>query len=553
MRSMPFLQNCFFVFTTILLCSRNGLAEAAPPDRVEELRQALRAPLPDSLFAQRVEALQSLGEMRRALGLQEWRPEAGGVAEPVREMLAERFKKEAGRLLKDGTENARLAVLDMLAEMGANWRGPSDPKGITRALAPDLADLLKNGATPQIRQAAARALGVTFPDPGVAVRPLRALLASPAVEERRTAAHAFLDLLRVANQLALKSQIPGSVQAERSDIVQLGTGILPLIDTGLSDADPEVRRLMAEATQQAAAALNDQVPEPRIGEPAIDLDAEHQRLPSAQRELMPLMEAFKRQGATLAKALRDSDLQVRLLTQRALEELGNARMRLYPGEPQPVAEQGEEASSTEPLLQTLQTALPILVEDVADSNVQTRRGTIDTLEALGPAAGPEVPALARALADPDRFVRWAAARTLGKIGAGEKAVTVPGLAHLLFDPDLGVRLSASQALDRYGPAAEEAVPELIQATRTSDAEMRIAAMHTLEKIGAGAKGAVPAVAAALSDPDAAVRRAAAQTLGQFGALAASAEPALRKAMDDPDSDVRNAAGDALLSILRPNG
>ena len=41
--------------------------------------------------------------------------------------------------------------------------------------------------------------------------------------------------------------------------------------------------------------------------------------------------------------------------------------------------------------------------------------SIDALEMLGDQALPAVPALTRALADPDLFVRWAAARTLGKM------------------------------------------------------------------------------------------------------------------------------------------
>jgi HEAT repeat protein len=559
MRSLQLIQNRLVgprglaVLAASVLWTGISLADVAPPDRVEELRQTLRASNPDNVLTQRIQALQGLAEMRRALMLREWGPETGGVAEPVREQLADRFKKEASRLLKYGTDNARLAVMDMLAEMGANLRGPSDPKGITRALAPDLAALLENGPTAQIRQAAARALGVTFPNPGVAVRPLRDLLASSNVEERRTAAHAVVAWLRVANQLTSKSENPGSVQAERSDIIQLGTAVLPLIDIGFTDADPEVRRLAAEAIEQAAAALNKQVPETRTGEQAIDLNLERQRLTSARSELMPFIVAFKQQGANLTKVLRDRDVQVRLHSQRSLEELGKARMRLYHGELPPIAEQGEEGAAAEPLLQTLQTTLPVLTDAIEDSNPDARLGTIETLEAFGPAAEPAIPALVRALADPNPFVRWAAARTLGKLGAVEPTIAVPGLARLLYDPDLGVRLSASLALDRYGPAAKEAVPDLIQATQTTDNEIRVAAMHTLEKIGAGAQPAVPALTAALSDSNAGIRRTAAETLGQLGALAASAEPVLRKALADPDADVRNAAGDALLSIVQPKG
>jgi HEAT repeat protein len=563
------------VLAVTLFCAGLGLADRFPPDPVEELRQALRAPPPHPNLAQRVEALRSLANMRRALGLQEWRSEVGSTDEDVYAALADRFKKEAQRLLKNGDADVRLALMDMLADMGPSLRSRQDPKGIAGALAPELADLVKNGDTPRIREHAARALGLTFPDPGVALPPLLDLLASPNFSERRAAANALVDLLRVTNQLSSTGSVVAAERVPRGYIVQLGTAILPVASVGLTNLDAQVRRLAAEALEQLTAALDNLVPQPRTGEEPLDPQAERKELGSIQSELAPLLEAFGQQKTVLKKALQDDDVQVRLRTLRALESLGSARLKLLRNvAPNPAPANspergaGESAAPTgeralalvnqnqvqlgappDPLLETLRAVLPLMEANVANPNVQVRLEAIEALESFGSAAAPAAPALTRALGDPDRFVRWAASRTLGKITPVEPAA-VPGLARLLFDPDLEVRLAACTALDRYGPAAKDAVPDLIRAVRASDADERIAAIRTLAAIGTDAQPAVPMLATALSDPDVRVRQVAAEVLRKFGSLAASAAPALRTALDDVDTDVRKAASDALLSVVQ---
>src|SRR5438874_10243537 len=108
MRLMQFIRNhlarrpSVAVLAVTLFCAGPGLADRFPPDPVEALRQALRTPPPHPNLAQRVEALRSLADMRRALGLQEWRSETGGGEEAVYAALADRFKNEARRLLRNG-------------------------------------------------------------------------------------------------------------------------------------------------------------------------------------------------------------------------------------------------------------------------------------------------------------------------------------------------------------------------------------------------------------------------------------------------------------------
>jgi hypothetical protein len=130
------------VLTATLLCAGIGRADRFPPDPVEELRLALSikpsapplAPTLSRNLSPRVEALRSLGDMRRALALQDWSSQAASAeelafAERKREallLLVDRFKKAIRQVLKHGSIDGRLAVMVMLAEMGPGVRGP-DP------------------------------------------------------------------------------------------------------------------------------------------------------------------------------------------------------------------------------------------------------------------------------------------------------------------------------------------------------------------------------------------------------------------------------------------
>jgi len=384
--------------------------------------------------------------------------------------------------------------------------------------------------------------------------------------------------MRTVGQLTSKSELATTPLEDRRqiilDITQAVRDVIPLAGRGLSDPDLAIRRLSAEAILQAASAVSNQVAQPRVSDEVGELPGERQRIEETRASLLPALELFARQTSALERGLNDPDPQVRAVTERALEELGGARQRLLhapaldsvpstpdrQGRPRGanlgrvrlrlVVLQAQAAPATDPLFGLMQALLPTLEARVRDPNVQVRLEAINVLETLESAAVPAAPVLVQALSDPDLFVRWAAARTLGKMGPVEPTLVVPALARLLFDRDLDVRLAAALALERIGPAAQAAVPDLIRALGASDAVEREAAARALGGIGTTAQPAVPALAAALSDVDPRVRQIAAEVLGRFGPRAASAEPALRRALDDADPDVRKAASDALLSILQ---
>jgi HEAT repeat protein len=577
------------------------LAEASaadqrfPADPVEQLRQVLKVPIrnplqyPERLTARQreadkhIQALHRLGDLRRALMLQEWRDSEQEVDDRIRETdralraeVAQKFRQAARDTLEQGDPTSRLAVVNMLSEMGVSVRGVGTRAGVTRELTAALAALVKD-KDPAVRTAAARALGKINPAPDEAVPALDSLLQADEVALRRAAADALVNLVRTVYQLYRGKNVTG-VEATRDEVIQLAAAVVPVAGRGVGDADPAVRRLSIEAIQQAAFVLGELVPQldpfqdlagiarKQVADERAVLDEFQQQT----QDLLRLAGVLSEHVPALGRALSDPDPAIRLISARALEDLGQARLKLRrPGNaavpargPQAAARpQGVQLAAAQevpvkpagpdPLLEGLRGVVGQLAARVTDKDVRVRLAVVETLEMLEEHAAPAAPALIKALADRDLFVRWAAARTLGKTGPVEAATAVPALIRLVGDPDLDVRIATAGTLQRYGPAAKEAIPALTKAVQTGDAEIRVAAIQALEAIGTAAQPAIPTLINALAHPDVRVRREAAIFLGKFGPDAKDSADTLRRLLDDPDEEVRKAASDALVNVLQP--
>jgi HEAT repeat protein len=569
------LKRCLAVVLLTGLGWTNPVAaQTNQADPVEELRQVLKGSLYDPAerdlkIKGQIKSLQGIGDMRRALGLREWRDlETEGEVPTVdrrnRTALIERFEQAVRDVLRQGDDTIRLAVLSILNDTGCSTRGMGNRTVLAAAFAPDLVNLIKQGAPP-VREAACRTLGLINPDVRVAIPALGGMLHAKQVSERAAAADALVNLMECVTHLATASPAPNTVQAGRADVVQMGRAIMPLAGQGLRDTQPEVRRRCVEAIAQAADALHKLVGNPQSAESLEGL--EHPlRPPDEERgELLPLIAALKDQVPALTRSLADPDTQVRLLARRALEDMTNPQLRLLARTTNTSRDAGKQpagvlqpsrfvpgsSSAKDPLVEGLQGTVSALAQGLHDQDVRARRAAIDVLETLGPAAAPAASALVDALSDGDRFVRWAAARTLGKISPVEADAAVPALAQLLDDPDLDLRLAAMTALERYGSSARLVLPDLVRAVGSTDADLRIAAIHVLEVIGSPHTAtAIPTLADALADGNPRVRREAAVALGKIGVSARSAAEPLRKALQDDDPDVQKAAGEALLKIMR---
>jgi HEAT repeat protein len=600
-----------------------------PPDLADEYKKALdeRAKTLKKLTDDN-SPLNTLGDMAEALLLQTWGDDrlsfTGGadssaVDRAAREALLKRLLNGVKADLKWGEDNhdpdLRAAVVTLVGEFGASARsGYLGARRGNRLLVEGLpqftqviANLADRDRSPEVRIASASALAKLQSDPLVdatQVRPpeadvtpprpvtipaQRPLLKDPNVEVRRAAARALGDVLR-GTRAADRGGYASSpvVEPSRENLVSFGPQVARLAGSVLADTetDPEVRRLCADALLQVGTSLNTKLRSAEL-------------VATLHKQFRPVVDALWEQTAALSKASRDADPEVRRMALRVLEEMGDVRVHWVHPETLPVAPIPEIRPPLKPGPRTqaapagmgevqltylaqpapakapgepppLGDAIPALMRALQDPEVRIRLAAVDALEAItartgndtlaqemgkGPAAA-AARGLTRALTDPDRFVRWAAARTLGKTaplndaqdGPQVEAAAVAGLARLLSDRDPDVRLRTALALEHFGKAAQSAVPALAVAASRGDLEARISASHAIEMIGGHAAEAVPALALGLTDPSVRLRRTVASALDAYGADARQARPALNRALADDDPEVRRLVSNALIKI-----
>jgi lysophospholipase L1-like esterase len=195
---------------------------------------------------------------------------------------------------------------------------------------------------------------------------------------------------------------------------------------------------------------------------------------------------------------------------------------------------GSRGESARPAVDALLTAL-------GDPSEAVRFEAAQALVHVEPRTG-DVPALVRALASTDAYVRGFAAWSLGNLQEAARDA-VPALVAAINEDETSAVVAG--ALARIGPAAEAAVPSLAEALRSPDPGRRWRAARALGRIGPRAGTAVQDLAAALTDPNEAVRAHAARALGRIGPGARPAAAALQRATGDPDPGVRQEARGAL--------
>lgn len=167
----------------------------------------------------------------------------------------------------------------------------------------------------------------------------------------------------------------------------------------------------------------------------------------------------------------------------------------------------------------------------------------------------ETRGLVRQLGDPSSQVRWRASGQLAQIGTD----AVPAVVRALKDPDARVRLMACKTLPSLDPDAESAVPGLVDLLRDPEPKVRRAAVLDLGFIyhasfvaengfGHWSREIVRALRTSLHDNDDRVRRVSAEALIYCGANAHSALAELTDALSDKSGDVRLAAARTLLQV-----
>jgi HEAT repeat protein len=152
-----------------------------------------------------------------------------------------------------------------------------------------------------------------------------------------------------------------------------------------------------------------------------------------------------------------------------------------------------------------------------------------------------LPALRKAVSDPEHEVRAAAVSALGQLKSPK---ALDDLLTALKDQDRSVQRAAVAALGELGAESESAVARLTEVLEAKDPDLRRTAVWALGNIGSKAQSAVPALIKALLDKD--VQRDATYTLGRIGAGASAAVPRLMELLDDPQ--LRYQAAHALSEI-----
>ncbi len=421
--------------------------QQAESEAVARLRRALQMTYPnpalrDRTLKQCLAQLHSLADWQGAVSLTEWRApstdeQTAAVDRANEAAVIDGFRTAVRSILHWSDPASAAATMEMLGRMAELARGTNEPLTLVSGFAPQLADVVIQGS-PRLRGLAARTLAQIEPPVFVAVPVLSELLHAEDAELRRAAADSFALLLQNALQMGGG---PGLVlrPAQRNELVLMASTVLPAVHTGLDDVRPEVRRRCLETIGLACAALTRLMGQPS----ASDEPSAPRPLQAEYEELRPLLSALRDQGPMLERFIHDNDPETRILTHKALEELGVARDRWLRR-----CAARREGADEKLLRELLHQALPGLAQSLAHADVRVRRSALDVLETSGSLALPALPALTRALHDPDRFVRWSAVRTVGNLGPLAASQSIADLTPLLRDPDPDLRKAAVHALER---------------------------------------------------------------------------------------------------------
>lgn len=329
---------------------------------------------------------------------------------------------------------------------------------------------------------------------------------------------------------------------------------LPLVQSVLSSSDPSTVKWGLDALRNLAISASDNLPDP-----AVRREKELAVKPHQAKVKFVLFESVLKKlnqlTPSLLESLRSNNVEVREAAHRTAEAIANAR-RLARATQDYEATPGDPIiplSDEEALLPGLRKLLPALFANLTAPDPVLRLRAMEALEYYDRDIWPDRAKVIQATHDSSPFVRWVAARALGKMlpkkpRDNEHADALAALSRLLSDTDIDARLAALSALqrwDEYGVGATDAV---IVCVGRGDVDSRLAAIATLEAIKPEPTRATAVLVEALSQEDFRVRRAAAATLGRLGPKAKAAVPALENVLTDPDPELRRLAGEAILLI-----
>jgi len=195
--------------------------------------------------------------------------------------------------------------------------------------------------------------------------------------------------------------------------------------------------------------------------------------------------------------------------------------------------------------------VPELIEFYRTAATKGPWGPGAALSFIGPKAKTAVPALLSNLQSTNVAAREVAAAALGEIHSNHELV-VPILMIALNDPASPVRHAAITALGKYGPAATEAVPRLVEMVNASTSgypDFHI--VEVLGEIHSRPDLVVPILTDLLCRPDKRFLPPVLWSLGQFGTGAESAVSKLIQLYRDEDDAQRAEPIGRTLKSINP--
>jgi HEAT repeat protein len=195
------------------------------------------------------------------------------------------------------------------------------------------------------------------------------------------------------------------------------------------------------------------------------------------------------------------------------------------------------------------------IKSLESKNVEDRRSAARYFQFMATVRGavkPEprkvIPALLKALKDPDAEVRQSIASTFARYGQDSKPA-VPLLADLLSDKEVNVRSAAAETLLQLGPLSKKALPALIEAKKDSDKIVRIYSGAAVARLEEENEKALRFLLEFSNDEDKEVQRVSSKVFVHIGVRAI---PILKDGLKDKSPVVRAWTIGAFIAVMQKN-